>query len=137
MSDFRVDVVKKVVKEIGWTCEVYDESNSQLIVNANGQWFLSFADKTAIGINVPVMVLPEKLLFSGMIPVLLQLTNEKFSYIKFDQMSNYIVACSAISSSIWLRTDSETELKEDLIAMSNEMVAGTRALESLLEKIIE
>ena len=137
MGDFRVDAVKRAVNSLGWSCESYDESQSQLIVNANGTWYISFADKKEIKVNVPVMEIPAKILFSGMIPTLLQLTNEKCSYVKFDQMSEYIIACSAISSSIFLRTDNETELKEDLMAMHNEMVAGTRALESFISRLLD
>lgn len=137
MGDFRVDAVKQAVNSLGWSCESYDESQSQLIVNANGTWYISFADKKEIKVNVPVMEIPAKILFSGMIPTLLQLTNEKCSYVKFDQMSEYIIACSAISSSIFLRTDNETELKEDLMAMHNEMVAGTRALESFISRLLD
>lgn len=137
MNDFRVDAVRQAVNSLGWSCESYDESQSQLIVNGNGTWYISFADKKDVVVNVPVMEIPAKILFSGLIPTLLQLTNEKCNYVKFDQMSEYIIACSAISSSIFLRTDSETELKDDLIAMLNEVVAGTRALESFLSRITE
>lgn len=134
MNDYRVEAVKKAVNALGWTCESYDDSKSMLKIKANGQWMISFADKREIGINVPVMVLPENLVYSGLASTLLQMTNGKCNYVRFELVSNYVIACSSISSTVFSRTDYERELTDDLEAIGQEMVAGTRALEAILSK---
>lgn len=134
MNDFRVEAVKKAVNALGWICESYEDSKSMLTVKANGQWMVSFADKKEIGINVPVMVIPEMLVYSGIVTTLLQMTNGYNNYVKFELVSNYIVACSAIGSTVFMRSDSDKELKEDLKAIGEEIVSGTRALETVLSK---
>lgn len=137
MNDFRIEAVKRAANALGWTCESYDESKSMLSIRANGNWSVSFADKKEVGINVPVMVLPDSLVFSGVASTLLQMTNTHCNYVKFDLLSNYVIACSTISTSLFMRDDYEHELKDCLKDFNQEMVAGTRALQSVLDKYID
>ena len=137
MNDFRIDPVKKAASALGWTCESYDESKSMLSIIANGHWLVSFADKNEVGLNVSVMVLPDNLVFSGLASTLLQMTNGHCNYVKFDLISNYVIACSSISTSLFMRVDCEYELKECLKDINQEMVTGTRALQSILEKYMD
>ncbi len=137
MNDFRVKAVIKAANALGWTCESYDESKSMLSIRANGNWTVSFANKKEVAINVPVMVLPDSLVFSGVASTLLRMTNTHFNYAKFDLLSNYVIACSAISTSLFMRDDYEHELKDCLKDINQEMITGTKALQSVLEKYID
>jgi hypothetical protein len=142
MNDFRINAVKKAVNELGWTCESYDDSTSVLTIKANGRWLISFSDKREVVINVPVIELPDYLIQSGKSQSILNLANQMIAKIQgnsnlivFDIISNIIVAGTCMSNNIFSTEDFEETLKSSLAVINAQIVAGTRLIENIIDKI--
>lgn len=142
MNDFRINAVKNVVNELGWMCESYDDSTSVLTIKANGRWLISFADKREVVINVPVIELSDNLMRSEKSQSILKLANLMIAEIQggnnlivFDIISNIIVAGTCMSNNIFGMENFEKTLKSSFTVINAQIVAGTRLIENIIDKI--
>lgn len=130
MSDFRINKIREALKKAGISETFYNESEK--VVCFDNYMYFSFADSQKIVYNAICMEVPDNK--KTMLTVFCRMVNETYKNVDFAVTEGLLMAYTAISNSIFMRDDNESELLFVLGDIIDETKSGTKHMYQLMNK---